>query len=172
MCFSHPLPSLLAITYGNMKQSMTPLMLITAAQKQEEQRAQIFLFFSNQNDDAGLLQASIQDGFNSPIRGKFICCVHVIFAVITESIMNETVHEVGNVHTWILQEISESSSNRIVQRTSWSKERMLGLRNRSIFILLSIQFQLLMSPDPRAEADAHVDYTYRLHTHRETRMHM
>ncbi|KAG7223458.1 hypothetical protein INR49_015562 [Caranx melampygus] len=58
-----------------------------------------------------------------------------------------TMHEVDEAwtSTWMLQEISESSSNRIVQRTSWSKERMLGLRNRSIFILLSIQFQLISS---------------------------
>lgn len=124
---------------------------------------------SDQNDDAGLLRASIEDGFNSPIWREIICCVHVIFAVITES----TMHEVDEawMSTWMLQEISESSSNRIVQRTSWSKERMLGLRNRSIFILLSIQFQLLMSADPRAAADAHVDSTYRLHT-RRTHMHM
>lgn len=49
--------------------------------------------------------------------------------------------------TWMLQEISESSSSRIVQRTSWSKERLLGLRNRSIFILVLIRFQLLASAD-------------------------
>ncbi|TNN80669.1 hypothetical protein EYF80_009177 [Liparis tanakae] len=48
-----------------------------------------------------------------------------------------------------MPETSESSSNRIVQRTSWSKEWMLGLRNRSIFILLSVLFQLLMSADPQ-----------------------
>lgn len=53
--------------------------------------------------------------------------------------------------TWMLQEISESSSNRIVQRTSWSRERLLGLRNRSIFILVLIRFQLLASADAQPE---------------------
>lgn len=51
----------------------------------------------------------------------------------------------------MLQEISESSSNRIVQRTSWSRERLLGLRNRSIFILLLIRSQLLASADAQPE---------------------
>lgn len=53
--------------------------------------------------------------------------------------------------TWMLQQISESSSNRIVQRTSWSRERLLGLRNRSIFILVLIRFQLLASADAQPE---------------------
>ncbi len=75
--------------------------------------------------------------------------------------------------TCMLQEISESSSNRIVQRTSWSKERMLGLRNRSIFILLSVLFQLLMSADPRGRPDAHKHtHTHTRRTHACTRKHV
>lgn len=63
---------------------------------------------------------------------KCVCCIHVI--ICAKSIRHEEEEVV--FYTWMLQEISESSSNRIVQNTSWSKERLLGLRNRSIFILV------------------------------------
>lgn len=63
---------------------------------------------------------------------KCVCCIHVI--ICAKSIRHEEEEVV--FYTWMLQEISESSSNRIVQSTSWSKERLLGLRNRSIFILV------------------------------------
>lgn len=72
--------------------------------------------------------------------------------------------------TWMLQEISESSSNRIVQRISWSKERMLGLRNRSIFILLLVLFQLLMSADPQNRRTRTYKDDSRIHT--RTYVHM
>lgn len=67
--------------------------------------------------------------------------------------------------TWMLQEISESSSNRIVQRTSWSRERLLGLRNRSIFILVLIRFQLLASADAQPEQKDAGSVQRRRHMH-------
>lgn len=70
----------------------------------------------------------------------------------------------------MLQEISESSSNRIVQRTSWSKERMLGLRNRSIFILLfgSVSAPHVKQRNPRPE---HTDAHTRRRTRADARIH-
>lgn len=73
---------------------------------------------------------------------KRVCCIHVIVCAQDPRLC---------FSTWMLQEISESSSNRIVQRTSWSRERLLGLRNRSIFILVLIRFQLLASADAQPE---------------------
>lgn len=63
--------------------------------------------------------------------------------------------QTGLSSTWMLQEISESSSNRIVQMTSWSRERMLGLRNRSIFILLSVCVSAPHVSGSTGRADAH-----------------
>lgn len=73
---------------------------------------------------------------------KRVCCIHVIVCAQDICVC---------FPTWMLQQISESSSNRIVQRTSWSRERLLGLRNRSIFILVLIRFQLLASADAQPE---------------------
>lgn len=73
----------------------------------------------------------------------------------------------------MLQEISESSSNRIVQRISWSKERRLGLRNRSIFILLSVLFQPLMSEVPQTRPDARRGSRTRMtHAHARVRVYI
>lgn len=79
-------------------------------------------------------------------KWKRICCIHMIICT-KRNAEDMTLSS----FTWMLQEISESSSSRIVQRTSWSKERLLGLRNRSIFILVLIRFQLLASADAQPE---------------------
>lgn len=73
----------------------------------------------------------------------------------------------------MLQEISESSSNRIVQRISWSKERRLGLRNRSIFILLSVLFQPLMSEVAQTRPDGRRGSRTRMtHAHARVRVYI
>lgn len=92
---------------------------------------------------------------------KRVCCVHVIVCAQGMRLC---------FSTWMLQEISESSSNRIVQRTSWSRERLLGLRNRSIFILVLIRFQLLASADAQP-GQKHAGSEQR-RTHARTRAHV